>query len=330
MRDRQFDPCVSGRRADGHTWIADTCDGRDDICVARWQRYLVRPDRTAERCTDRRPRSHPRTRTAISFATPERAATDQSHVIIADGRYPLTKPFALSEQDSGVTYEAAPGARPVFSGGKVIRDSKPATMASGACESRKWRTVRGISSSCSSTAAGRRGRARPTSSTTTSWTSSEESLQAGSGDRPARARQTVTARPEDVKPLLALSEQELHDVQMVVYHNWDNTTRFIDSVEPGEIRDSHHRRRHEAVEPLGKGRPLPPGELPGRARCAGRVVPVPRRLALLHASRRARTCARPRSSRPSSRSSWSSRATSRTGKYVENVTFKGLAFLHAE
>ncbi|MCD6352564.1 MAG: right-handed parallel beta-helix repeat-containing protein [Armatimonadetes bacterium] len=51
-------------------------------------------------------------------------------VIIADGTYSLTEPVVFTPEDSGtdeypVTYEAAPGARPVFSGGRRISGFKP-------------------------------------------------------------------------------------------------------------------------------------------------------------------------------------------------------------
>ena len=82
--------------------------------------------------------------------------------------------------------------------------------------------------------------------------------------------------------------------------------------EPGRAGHRHHRRGPEALELLGQGRPLPPGELPGRARRAGRMVPLARRQALLQAAARRGHGERPRSSRRSSRSSCSSRATSRT------------------
>ena len=46
-------------------------------------------------------------------------------VVIAEGRYTLSEPFVLGPQDSGmggfaISYEAAAGARPVFTGGRVI------------------------------------------------------------------------------------------------------------------------------------------------------------------------------------------------------------------
>jgi hypothetical protein len=43
-----------------------------------------------------------------------------ARVILTDGRHVLAEPFVLAPQDSGVTYEAAPGAHPVVSGGVRI------------------------------------------------------------------------------------------------------------------------------------------------------------------------------------------------------------------
>ena len=52
-------------------------------------------------------------------------------VVIADGKYTLSEPFVLEPQDSGVgeltvSYEAAAGARPVFTGGRLIAGFKRA------------------------------------------------------------------------------------------------------------------------------------------------------------------------------------------------------------
>jgi hypothetical protein len=159
------------------------------------------------------------------------AGTDPSRVIVADGLYPLARPFSLNDQDSGVTYEAAPGARPVFSGGKVITGFEPG-------DDGVWRVqipevANGSWHFEQLFVNGRRATRARTPNKFYHYIVDihEESLQAGSGDRPAKARQTVTTSPETIKPLLGLSERQLHDVQMVVYHNWDNTTRFIESID---------------------------------------------------------------------------------------------------
>ena len=52
------------------------------------------------------------------------------HVIIADGVYSLTEPVIFGPEDGGtadcpVTYEAAPGAHPIFSGGRRLAGFKP-------------------------------------------------------------------------------------------------------------------------------------------------------------------------------------------------------------
>ena len=64
---------------------------------------------------------------AIRKQTP---LSESVHVMIADGEYPLTEPVVFEPQDSGtetcpIIYQAAPGARPVFTGGKVITGFKP-------------------------------------------------------------------------------------------------------------------------------------------------------------------------------------------------------------
>src|ERR1700737_162655 len=46
-------------------------------------------------------------------------------VRIADGAYPLLEAVVFEPQDSGVTYEAAPGAKPVFTGGRQITGFQP-------------------------------------------------------------------------------------------------------------------------------------------------------------------------------------------------------------
>src|SRR5688500_329350 len=59
---------------------------------------------------------------ARDAARKARADGDQGTITVrvADGVYPLTDPVVFEPQDSDVTYEAAPGAKPVFEGGRKI------------------------------------------------------------------------------------------------------------------------------------------------------------------------------------------------------------------
>jgi len=252
-----------------------------------------------------------------------------SRVIVADGRYELRQPFVLTPADSGVIYEAAPGARPVFSGGRVVTGFQPA-------ENGLWRVQ--IGDVADGTwyfeqlfVNGRRAtRARsPNKFYYYMLDVQEETLEQGSGRRPARARQTVTARPEDLTPLSELSDRELNDVQMAVYHKWDNTTRFIEGLDKGESAiittgeglkpwnswgkgDRYHLENFRAaLDAPGEWflsrdgwlyyMPLPREDM----KTAEVVAPVVEKFLLFEGD-------------------------VQNGKWVENITVKGLTFLHGE
>jgi hypothetical protein len=76
--------------------------------------------------------------TAISSLTAARDAARQAHatnpkepvtVQIADGTYPISEAITFEPQDSNATYEAAPGAKPVFTGGRKITGWIPAPLS---------------------------------------------------------------------------------------------------------------------------------------------------------------------------------------------------------
>ena len=68
-------------------------------------------------------------RDAIRRLKSQGPLTEPVRVIIADGIYNLREPFTLTYQDSGtetcpIRYEAAAGAKPVFTGGRVMTGFK--------------------------------------------------------------------------------------------------------------------------------------------------------------------------------------------------------------
>jgi hypothetical protein len=158
-------------------------------------------------------------------------------ILVANGQFSLTEPLVLTPEDSGsatapVSYEAAAGATPVFSGGRRITgwtqgsdgiwQTKIPEVAAG-----KWRFeqlwVNGQ----------RATRARtPNQFWNPILAVSEEPLAAGATKRPAQARQTAAVRREDFDALTGLTAAELEDVNFIVYHNWDNTRRFIERIDP--------------------------------------------------------------------------------------------------
>jgi hypothetical protein len=160
-----------------------------------------------------------------------------TRVIVADGNYTLREPFVLLPEDSGtpqspVIYQAAAGAKPVLSGGRVIRGWQAGSNG-------LW-TVR-----IPEVAAGQwyfeqlfvNGRRATRARTPNKFyfyiqNVREEVLEAGSPRRPKQARQTVSMRPEDFSTIADLQPDELKDVNLQVYHKWDNTRRFLERLDP--------------------------------------------------------------------------------------------------
>lgn len=154
------------------------------------------------------------------------------NVIIADGKYAMSEPLQLTDADSGtdtcmITYRAAEEAAPIFSGGKIIRGFTSDTnglwtvripeVAEG-----KWYFEQLFVN-------GRRAlRARtPNEGNFFKIVNIHQKVISDS-----EATQNITAKPGDIDALFKLSNQELSDVSLVVYHKWDNTRRFVESVDP--------------------------------------------------------------------------------------------------
>lgn len=162
-------------------------------------------------------------------------------VIIADGVYRIDEPLVFEPRDGNVIYEAAPQAKPVISGGRLIRDW---TEDSDGI----WST-----------------QVSPEWIFEQLWTDSHQELrrarepdqffhyllrgteqEVGGG----RFRQTLTARPEDLSGLAGLVEEELRQVQILAFHKWDNTRRFIDTVDPTNGRVTISGSKMKSWNPL--------------------------------------------------------------------------------
>jgi len=252
-----------------------------------------------------------------------------SRVIVADGRYTLPQPFVLTPADSGVVYEAAPGARPVFSGGRVIRGFEPA--GNGLWRAKIDDVADGSWYFDQLFVDGRRAtRARsPNKFYYYMLDVQEETLVKGSGNRPQRARQTVTVRPADVSPLLELSDRELRDVQMVVYHKWDNTTRFIEGLDKSE---SAIVTTGEGLKPWnswGKGDRYHLENFPAALDAPGEWF-LSRDGWLYYVPLEGQDMAKAEVVAPVVEKFVLFEGDVQSGKWVENITIKGLTFLHGE
>lgn len=273
-------------------------------------------------------------RDAIRHLKQQGPLTEAIHVVVAGGRYECATPLELDLQDSGtapapIIYEAAKGARPVFSNGRVIQGWQPGTNG-------LWHTH------LPDVAAGhwyfeqlwvngrRATRAR---SPNKFWYNlvdvQEETLGAANGRRAGEARQTVRLRPDDFQTVAGLSSDELKDLNLVVYHNWDVTRRFVDRIDEqehslitsGEAMKPWNPWRKNAQFILENALRFldAPGEwflsrdgtlyyrpLPGEDMNKAEVIaPVAEKFIVIKGDPAA-------------------------GQFVENLTFKGLGFEHAQ
>jgi len=153
-------------------------------------------------------------------------------VIVAAGTYTLAEPFVLAPQDSGtkdcpVTYQAADGAKPVFSGGRIITDFQPGK--DGIWQARipdvaqgKWYFEQLFVNGQRAT------RAR----TPNKWyhymgETSEVPIEGKEG----QYRRVTPVRPDALEPLRELSPQEIHDVTLMAYHKWCITRRYLTDID---------------------------------------------------------------------------------------------------
>jgi len=180
-----------------------------------------------------------RARDAVRALKSKGPLAEPVQVNVADGLYTLAEPFVLLPEDRGtaqtpVVYQAAPGARPVFTGGRPIRGWQPGpnglwTVRIPEVAAGQWYFEQLFVN-------GRRAtRARtPNKFYLYIQDVRQETLEAGSPRRPRRARQTVRMRPDDFRILGDLRPEELKDVNFMVYHKWDNTRRFVDRLDPDQ------------------------------------------------------------------------------------------------
>ncbi|MBN1506239.1 MAG: right-handed parallel beta-helix repeat-containing protein [Sedimentisphaerales bacterium] len=246
-------------------------------------------------------------------------------IVVADGHYTLTKPFVLSDIDSGLTIEAAQGARPVFSGGRVIQGFKP--TENGAWVAHVPDVANGSWCFEQLFVNGRRAvRARTPNRFYLHMGDSTETPVEG---EPGQFVRTTNMPAEALAPLKGLSEGEIHDVVLVAYHKWCMTRRYLQSVDfdKGQIVTTGQKLKTYSGWPAGtrfhlenlKAAIDEPGEWflardgmlyykprPGEdMRKAEVIAPAATKLLILEGQ-------------------------SEAGKFVEHVTFKDLTFEHQQ
>jgi len=180
-----------------------------------------------------------RARDAVRGLKAQGPLTETVRIHVADGSYPLAEPLVLTPDDSGtaqaaVVYQATAGARPVFSGGRQLSGWKPAenglwTLHVPQVAAGQWYFEQLF-------VGGRRAtRARSPNKFFYHIQDVRQTVvdAGGSPRKPKQAIQTLRMRPEDFEQALGnVGLEDLRDLNLVVYHNWDNTRRFLDRIDP--------------------------------------------------------------------------------------------------
>ncbi|MBW8040751.1 MAG: right-handed parallel beta-helix repeat-containing protein [Planctomycetes bacterium] len=153
-------------------------------------------------------------------------------VIISAGTYTLTDPFKLTPRDSGtkkfpITYKAAQGSQPVFTGGRVIKGFKRGEK--GIWQTRIPEVAEGKWYFEQLFVNGRRAvRARTPNKFYHYFGSSSEIPIEG---KKGQFRRTSQVRGDALKLLQNLNQRELADVTLMAYHKWCITRRFITAID---------------------------------------------------------------------------------------------------
>ncbi|RYX84445.1 right-handed parallel beta-helix repeat-containing protein [bacterium] len=273
-------------------------------------------------------------RNAIRVLKAKRGLSAPIKVIVASGIYRRHQTFVLQPQDSGtptapITYQGADGARPIFSGGRVISGWKrglngiweaqiPDVKAGAWYFEQLW--VNGKRATRARTPNNfylyAAGKARPANDLT-------------NGDPATINERAFRANPADVAPLLHLSQRELNDVTVRAYQSWEAARLRVAAVEPKTSTVSmtgatlwgffsfHSFQRYEMEnfkaaldEPgewfLSRSGTLYYKPLPGEDMAKAQVTA------------------------PVLETAVAVRGEPEKGRWVENVTFKNLSFQHSQ
>ncbi|NQT86793.1 right-handed parallel beta-helix repeat-containing protein [bacterium] len=172
-------------------------------------------------------------RDAIRALKAKGPLTEPVRVIVADGVYRMAEPLIFTPQDSGtakrpVTYVAAPGAKPVFSGGRPIAGWMPR-------KSGLWvaRLPKGFPRFEQLYVKGRRAirarepdkfayhMARPVTRGVDPLTGKPANL----------ANRAFRAEADHAAPLLRIPAEQISDVTLVAYHSWAVSVHRLASVD---------------------------------------------------------------------------------------------------
>jgi hypothetical protein len=162
-----------------------------------------------------------------------RPLTEPVRVIFAAGTYRITEAIAFDEKDSGVvgraiSYEAAPGAKVIFSGGKELpafkaaKDGHWTLQIPAGTETFEQLWVGDL----------RATRARTSNPGTRFMRSVEsEAPIPGGMPTPGFTEQTIRVDPKELTAFSEVKSSEAQDALVTFFHKWDTTRSRVESAD---------------------------------------------------------------------------------------------------
>ncbi|MCL4190300.1 MAG: right-handed parallel beta-helix repeat-containing protein [Thermoguttaceae bacterium] len=157
-------------------------------------------------------------------------------IVVADGTYSLAEPLVLTPDDSGtptcpIRYEAAPGAKPCFSGGRSITGFTRG--AGGVWTARVPEAAEGKWYFEQLWVNGRRAvRARtPNKFYYYVLAKADRAVDPATGQPADLTNRAFRGRPDDVAPLTTVPAARLGDVTLVTYHSWEVSRSRIANID---------------------------------------------------------------------------------------------------
>jgi hypothetical protein len=153
-------------------------------------------------------------------------------VIIAAGVYELTQPVVFTSADSGdkdcpIIYEAVPGDKAVFTGGRRIKGFRQGN--NGIWQTYIPEVAKGNWYFEQLFVNGRRAtRARNPNK---SYYYMGETAEVPIGETMDNYRRTTHVQPDVIEPLKKVGYEEIRDITLVAYHKWCITRRFLTGID---------------------------------------------------------------------------------------------------
>lgn len=176
-------------------------------------------------------------------------------VVVAGGTYTVTEPITFGPEEGNVRYVAATGQTPIISGAREITGF--VARQDGLWEARIPDVAAGtwyFEQLFVNSRRAVRARYPDGANLATIKSIREEVIVQGKNARMAQeARQYIGLDDKDFALLAKLTPEQVRDVQIIAFHKWDNTRRFVESIDPEKRQIVIHGAGMKAWNPLKEG-----------------------------------------------------------------------------